>query len=218
MNFSKSFLTAAALVASVGASAGAQVSGAASGPLSPTFLSLSAAAACTIGTPCTLGGTIGTIVGGAVLATGQGNAAKPAGTVGNFLAAGPGVSQPSTLTFNVGISAVSFLWGSVDNYNSLRVNTTGGSLLFQATGSAIPGGINLGLTPNSGNQGVAQYVTFTANPGNTITSLVFTNNPATNAFEVANFSVTQVPEPSSLALVAAGFAMLGFVSTRRKRA
>jgi hypothetical protein len=54
--------------------------------------------------------------------------------------------------------------------------------------------------------------------GSGITSLSFTNSSSIDAFEVANFSITPIPEPETYALMLAGLAALGFVSKRRKQA
>ncbi|WP_373061494.1 PEP-CTERM sorting domain-containing protein [Gemmatimonas sp.] len=212
MKFSKSLLASAALVASVGTSASAQVAGSMGGPLGG-FLGLSTGA-CTFGTPCTLG-SIGSIVGGTVYMADQPFADIPAGGIfqGRFLAAGPTPTAPATLTFSTGIRDIGFVWGSPDLYNVLTVNWTniGGSFSTQFTA------VGLGFPVTNGDQSVSTSVRFVANTGSQITSLVFNNSPQVNAFEAANFSTT-VPEPSTYVLMAAGLAALGLVSKRRKQA
>lgn len=212
MKIYKHLLATAALAASFSMSASAQVTGSLGGGFG-TFHALSGPAACTIGFPCTLGPGIATIVGGTVYNADQPFADIPAGGIfgGNFLASGPTATSPSTMTFmGTGLQYISFLWGSPDLYNTLTVNSTGGSQMFTANG--------MGFAVTNGNQAFSQYVQFSANAGQSITSLVF-SSPSTDAFEAANFSTTSVvPEPSTYALMAAGLLALGFASKRRKRA
>jgi hypothetical protein len=213
MNLTRSLFIAGALLASVGTSAAAQVTGSTtSDPIGP-FLSLSAPGACTTAAPCTLGG-IGSIEGGTVFASDQPFADIPAGAVfgGRFLSAGPTSTEPSVISFSGGLPSIGFLWGSPDTYNRLYVEYGGfatGSSMFTASG--------LGFSETGGDQSFSQYVRFDADAGYSITGLRFLNDPSTNAFEVANFSVA-VPEPSSLGLLAVGLGMLGLASRRRRYA
>lgn len=213
MKISKFLLATGALVASFSANAGAQVTGSFGGPLS-AFLGLSAPSACTGAPNCTLfGAGFATILGGSVQGGDLPFADIPAGGAvfqSRFLAAGPSNNGASTMTFNMPIQDIGFLWGSPDRYNRLRVNTTGGFVDFTALGMSFPS--------VTGDQTVSTYVRFKADAGLTITSLVFDNNPSTDAFEAANFTSSTVPEPSTYALMAAGLAALAFASKRRKLA
>ena len=210
MNFAKSLLAAAALAASFGASA--SLTGSLGGG-SGSFLALSGPASCTIGTPCTLGGNVATIVGGHTYAANQTFADIPAGGSifgGNFLAAGPTSGEPSNLTFTNVVNYISFLWGSPDLYNLLTVRTSTGNQDFSAAG--------LGFAVTNGNQSFSQYVQFVATGDTHIMGLTFNNVPAIDAFETANFSVVRaVPEPETYALMLAGLGALSFISRRRKR-
>jgi len=211
MNISKSLLATAALVASFGCSvsASAQVTGSLGGPLG-SFLSLAGPMSptdCTFAA-CTLGSGVGTIDKGRLYsASVSGIAAMPVGTIGNYLSAGTTAGSPATLQLSgLGLADISFLWGSPDGYNSLKVTTTTGFRNFMA--SAFFNTVN-------GNQGVASYVTFVADAGQKITKVEFASTQ--NAFEVSNFSTSVVPEPATYALLASGLVALGLVSKRRKQ-
>lgn len=206
-------LLASVAVATASFGAQAQVTGSLGGGAG-SFLLLSSPALCTLATPCTLTGSVNaTIVGGSILNSDQPFADIPKGAIagGNFLSAGPTTTQPSIVTFSTGIDYISFLWGSPDLYNSLTVVTTAGNMVFDVT--------SLGFSVTNGDQSFSQYVQFVADAGVDITGLIFTNaNPPTDAFEVANFTVTApVPEPETYALMLAGLAAVGFISRRRRR-
>ena len=202
MKHSKTFLAAAALFAAMGAHA--QVTGSLGGG-SGTFLELSNAGLS--------GGSVATLTGGTVYTASQPFADIPAGAIfgGRFLAAGPTSGATAVLTFTgAGVGYISFLWGSPDTYNRLTVTSTGGFTQNFDTST-------LGFSVSNGNQNFSQYVQFSGLGGSKITSLSFTNLPATDAFETANFSVTAaVPEPQTYALLLAGLGAVAFVARRRR--
>ena len=157
------------------------------------------------------GGTVATLSGGQVYTSDRPFADIPAGDVfgGNFLAAGPLAGQPATLTFTAPTSYLSFLWGSPDTWNRLILTTNQGSYTYTAT--------DLNFAVTNGNQSFSQYVQFATSGGELINSVTFTNLPAVDAFEVANFSIAAVPEPATWAMMLVGFAMVGATARYRRR-
>ncbi|MBB4618343.1 PEPxxWA-CTERM sorting domain-containing protein [Sphingomonas abaci] len=161
------------------------------------------------------GGTVATLSGGTVYTSDRPFADMPAGTIfGNtFLAAGPLAGQPATLNFGSALSYLSFLWGSPDTWNRLTVNTNLGSYDFTVN--------SLNFAVRDGNQAFSQYVQFAASAGESITGVTFTNDPARDAFEVANFNYTlaaaAVPEPATWAMMLLGFGMIGAAARYRRR-
>jgi hypothetical protein len=165
------------------------------------------------------GGTVATLAGGTVYTSDQPFADIPAGGIfgGTFLGSGPSSGAPAgttaTLTFTTPLAYFSFLWGSPDTYNDLRLVTDIGNTYDFNVGVG-PGG--LGFLVTDGNQSFSQYVQFQAS-GELITTASFLNNPAIDAFEAANFSVNPaVPEPSTWAMMILGFFGVGFMAYRRK--
>lgn len=154
------------------------------------------------------GGALATLTGGSVLTSDQNFADIPEGIFGGtFLAAGPTPGQPATLTFNQFVNAFGFLIGSPDSYNQLIITSTAGSFTF------TPG--SLGLS-TSGDQNLSQYVSFGVTGANErILSASFTNVPAINAFETANFSAAAVPEPAAWAMMILGMGLVGAAMRRR---
>ena len=193
-----SSIVAAAAIA-LSSTAGASVIGSL-GTGGGTFLALSSAGLA--------GGSVATRSGGTVYANDQLFADIPKGTVTDFLAAGVLAGQPATLTFTSPVSYFSFLWGSPDLYNLLTIISTDISQTFTVA--------SLGFGVTDGNQAFSQYVQFASTAGSKITGVVFSNTPAQDAFEVANFSVNTIPEASSYALMLAGLGIVAFVARRRR--
>ena len=192
-----SIVGAAAIVLS--SAAGASVVGSL-GSGGGTFLALSSAGLS--------GGSVATLSGGTVYANDQPFADIPKGTVTDFLAAGVLAGQPATLTFTSPVSYLSFLWGSPDLYNLLTIISTDITQTFTVS--------TLGFAVTDGNQAFSQYVQFNSAPGSKITGVVFSNTPAQDAFEVANFSIASIPEASTIAMMLGGLGVVGFVARRRR--
>lgn len=152
---------------------------------------------------------VAALTGGAVYTSGSPNvAAEPVGTTGSFLAAGPdsGGGAAAVLTFVNPVTSLGFLWGSPDTYNSLTFTTnTGATKNFQGF-----------YAPGTGDQNLSAYFTFTADPGQLIKSVSFSNVPSQNAFEVSNFSVSAAPEPATWGMMIIGFGAAG-IAMRRSR-
>lgn len=157
--------------------------------------------------PALLGG--GAIVGPGTTA---GQFAQPLGSTGLYFSVGPSTSSPGTLGFAnaTGINWIDFIWGSVDTYNTLEVLRGDGSLMATILGGSLP--------PANGNQ-----VNQNTNP---IVRITFTGQDAfdfgqlrlsstQNAFEVDNFRVNAVPEPTTWALLILGFGAVGAAMRRR---
>lgn len=112
----------------------------------------------------------------------------------------------ASLALGAGTTAVSFLWGTPDSSNSVKINTNAGSQTFS--------GGSLKLDPYS-TYNSARYVTFAVTGGATsIRSIEFINT--SGAFEISN--VTAVPEPGTYAMLLSGLAAVGFVARRRAQA
>lgn len=113
-----------------------------------------------------------------------------------------------TLSFANAINYVGFLWGSVDDFNSVEF-WSGGSLVKTLTGLDITASAN-------GNQGVngTYYVNFSATDGWDFDAVVLKST--TNSFEIDNLAYGHVPDSgATIAMLGAACAVLGLI--RRKR-
>lgn len=164
------------------------------------------------------------LTGAYAYATGtSSNAAAPAGDSTRYLYVSSALSPGSaTLTSPFDLSQIGLYWGSIDTYNSVDVLGTRGGVqmtLYTLNGGSMP--------PADGNQAGAttnRRVTFTADAGELINGLRFTSTGV--AFELDDISGrlassgtgSTVPEPTTWAMLLAGFGLVGVASRRRTRA
>jgi hypothetical protein len=149
-----------------------------------------------------------------VVVTGStpGGFAQPLGSTGNYFSVGPSTSSPGTIFFGpfTGNLAISFIWGSVDTYNTLEFVDQFGNALATFTGNQI-------FNPANGNQtspNTNPIVTFLFS-GTDVTNLAGMRLSSTqNAFEIDNINV--VPEPGTWAMMLLGFGAIGIAMRRRR--
>jgi hypothetical protein len=154
--------------------------------------------------------------GGAMIlnpATSGSNGAEPFGDTSQYLSVLGGGS--ATVTVNKGtVNTVSFLWGSVDLYNTITFYN-GSTVIGTFTGADITPKIPDGCQTSPDCTG---YVTF-FDPTQLITSFVLSSSE--NSFETDDFLATQVgtppvPEVSTWVMMILGFFSVGLVSYRRR--
>jgi hypothetical protein len=140
----------------------------------------------------------------------SGEAARPAfGSSGKFGA----VLTNGSYTASFGpTNAFSFVLGSIDNYNALRLRYEDGSTQIYSGGQIIND-----LSFPSGDQISGQtngVVTYSVTSGPRLTGATFTSSG--NSFEFDNLAIA-VPEPATWMMILGGFGFVGVAVRRRKR-
>jgi hypothetical protein len=156
-------------------------------------------------------------VGGAVRSTSpSGLSAQPFGSTGNYATVGPDDGSPGILNLSSfgDIDWISFIWGSIDAYNTLDVLDAGGGILGSFTGSNVIAMANGDQTDPATNRLVK--LTFTGAERTSVDRLRFSSTG--NAFEFDNVAISAaVPEPGTWMLMLMGMAAVGFSMRRREK-
>ncbi len=160
--------------------------------------------------------------GGAILTGSGATAAQPFGSTGNYYAAGPTAGSPGTIFLNTlgDIATISFIWGSIDDYNTLAFTDAAGNPLgagFTFTGSDIAALIPALANGNRSSANTNPLVTFTFTGADLGLVGGMQLSSTRNAFEIDDIAVNGVPEPATWAMMLLGFGALGFAMRRNRR-
>lgn len=144
--------------------------------------------------------------------------AQPFGSTGGYISVGPTDGNPRTLDLSAFglINEISFIWGSVDSYNTLDVLDAASNVIASFTGA------NAAVNPNGNQTSPATNpiakLTFTGADQGLVSGLRFKST--SNAFEVDNVAIktAAVPEPATWMMMFAGFGILGRSMRRRRNA
>jgi len=164
-------------------------------------------------------GIVNITSGAVVTAAGNisGQRAAPAGTPAGGVYQSVGTGGSSSFDFAgllgaASLTGFSVYWGSVDTHNNLDFFNRAGGLVSSISGGNLPrfdGNQMLGATN--------RRLTWALNEADDVTRIVFRGGG--NAFEYDTLGITTgaVPEPSTWAMLIAGFGLVGAVVRRRRR-
>lgn len=132
----------------------------------------------------------------------------PTGSEGTWASVGANSSGTLDLSGLGPIASITFLWGTVDDYNTLIVNGSDPSTPLET----FTGGL---FSPHNGTVGQLATLTFTDSDQDAVQSLTFKSGQ--NAFEFDSVKVNAVPEPATWAMMIGGFGLIGLAMRRRSR-
>jgi hypothetical protein len=133
--------------------------------------------------------------------------ARPVGSTDNFWSIGThpaAQTGPGVATFTGPLTYYGFLWGSLDQFNTVQFYS-GATMV----GSFTP------PPPAVGDQLTSKYFNAYAGAGQAFTSVKFLSSG--NAFETDNHAVIAVPEPETYAMLLAGLGLIGTIARRRNK-
>ncbi|WP_162789213.1 MULTISPECIES: PEPxxWA-CTERM sorting domain-containing protein [Sphingomonas] len=156
------------------------------------------------------------VTGGSIVSGTASPHAQPLGSTGGYFSVGPADGSPGVINLSSysQLFNISFIWGSVDSYNTLELINSAGVALYTFTGADI-------FNPANGNQTSANtnpLVTIFLTGADTTAVRGLRFSSTQNAFETDNFAINAVPEPSTWALMLVGFGAVGFSMRRGRRA
>jgi|GEM_PF-2345616 len=123
----------------------------------------------------------------------------------DFFSVGPSTTSPGVLVLNSAVSAIKFLIGSVDDYNSIEFYLNN-VLVDTVLGADI-------ILEGAEEQVGATWITISNILGGSFDRIDFVSGQQ-NALEFSNFSV--VPVPPAILLFGSGVLGLGFLARNRK--
>ncbi len=162
-------------------------------------------------------GTTPPTTSGLIKSGSSGNGAQPLGSTGSYYTVGPSTGSPGTIdlsAFGGAIGKISFIWGSVDTYNTLEILDLMGEVLAEFDGNDI-------IASQFGNQTLPQsnpLVTFTFSGGDEFNVGGLRLRSTSEAFEIDNIAIQAVPEPGTWLMMIIGFGLLGGMLRGRRRA
>ena len=139
------------------------------------------------------------------------------GGLGYYYVAGPDEGNPGTLDLTSfgDIGSISFVWGSMDDYNTLDFcqDALCTTILASFTGLAVdPTAAHSRIDPAQN-----PLVTFLLD-GTDVSNFNYLRlSSSQNAFEIDNLAINPVPEPATWALMLVGFAGIGMTLRRRRQ-
>ena len=144
-----------------------------------------------------------------------GVAAQPLGSTGNYWTVGPTDGTPGTLDLSSfgDIFNLSFIWGSVDTYNTLEVLDGVGGVIATFTGLDANNPANGDQSDPATNPLVTLF--FDGGDESLVAGLRLSSSQ--NAFETDNYAVNAVPEPGTWAMMLLGFGAVGATMRFRRR-
>lgn len=138
-----------------------------------------------------------------------GQSLDPNPAPGNYLAVENG---SYTVSFSAPLQFFSFIFGSLDSYNTLTLNFAGGGSLLLTGAQILTGSTSTPVGPF--NSTVNGRVNYDAQGGAGITSAVF--GSAQQAFEIDSLAGA-VPEPAMWGMMILGFGAVGYSLRLRRR-
>jgi hypothetical protein len=147
------------------------------------------------------------VTGGSIVTGTNAVNTQPVGSTGYYLAAGPahGSSIVSLASFGQ-LGGVSFIWGSLDSFNTLNFLDASNNVVATFVGNNIISLLGGGGTAN---------VNFTFTGADQFNIKGIQLLATTNAFEIDSLGVNAVPEPATWAMMILGFGLVGFAMRRR---